>query len=46
MRVPIGTAGREEFLAGVHAGVLSTVVGTPGRMLASRSGTATSPAAC
>jgi len=34
MRVPIGAAGREEFLAGVHAGVLGTVVGTAGRMLA------------
>jgi len=34
MRVPIGTAEREEFLAGVHAGVLSMAVGTAGRTLA------------
>jgi hypothetical protein len=34
MRVPIGAAEREEFLAGVHAGVLSAAVGTAGRTLA------------
>jgi hypothetical protein len=34
MRVPIGAAEREEFPAGVHAGVLSVAVGTAGRRLA------------
>jgi PPOX class probable F420-dependent enzyme len=34
MSVQMSAAGREEFLAGVHVGVLSAAVGTAGRTLA------------
>ena len=34
MRIPVSPAEHLEFLAGVHAGVLSAAVGTAGRRLA------------